>query len=252
MHLASIPHNTPLGRLVRLPLRAIPKGTTVRILGGPTRGMRWIVDSAPHACWLGVYERDWRVVFERTVTAGSTVFDLGAHVGFYTLLASVLVGPEGRVFAFEPMPANEAYLRQHLRLNHITNVTVVAAAVSDRSGLAHFEPGPSTVCGRLSANGPLEVPTVSLDDLVAAGEVPSPDFIKIDVEGAELAVLDGARRLMGETHPTLFVSTHNRDIHPKCCRVLRSLGYDVQATGVQSVDEMPYGQIVARIPARTR
>ena len=73
----------------------------VRILQGKLRGKKWIVGSGNHAYWLGSHEYKKRILFEKVIRQGSIVFDIGAHVGFYTLLASVLVGTKGKVFAFD-------------------------------------------------------------------------------------------------------------------------------------------------------
>src|SRR5688572_27975846 len=88
------------GALLRLPLRAIPKRTTVKVQSGINRGMKWIVGSSIHGCWLGTYELEKQPVIERFVRPGMTVFDIGANAGFYTLAFSRLVGEEGRVWAF--------------------------------------------------------------------------------------------------------------------------------------------------------
>jgi FkbM family methyltransferase len=166
---------------------------------------------------------------ERTIREGAIVFDVGAHVGFYTLLASVLVGPRGRVFAFEPLGANLRYLQEHIRLNQVTNVTVIEAAVSNTSGVALFEEGPDRSLGRLSASGFLEMPVVVLDELVASGTVPTPQYMKVDIEGGEVAALAGARSILETAHPTLFLATHGSDVHRECCELLESLGYRLQA-----------------------
>jgi predicted methyltransferase len=92
------------------------------ILQGKLRGKKWSVGSCSHGCWLGRYEYKKRIIFENTVRQGNTVLDIGAYVGFYTVLASILVGPTGKVHAFEPLPRNLEYIKEHLRLNNITNV----------------------------------------------------------------------------------------------------------------------------------
>lgn len=199
------------------------------ILHGRLRGRKWIVGSSVHGCWLGSYELAKRRAFEAIVTPGAIVFDIGAHVGFYTLLAAILVGRDGRVFAFDPVPSNLWYLREHLRLNDVTNVTVVEAAVSNESGLAHFREGATSSTGQISEDGHIPIRTVALDDLVASGDVPVPQFIKIDVEGAELAVLAGGRMLLAEFHPTIFLGTHSATIHEQCCTFLRDLGYQLES-----------------------
>jgi FkbM family methyltransferase len=205
-------------------------------LQGRLRGKKWVVGSSNHGCWLGSYEYEKRRLFERTVKEGFTVFDVGAHVGFYTLLASVLVGPTGKVFAFEPLPRNIRYLKEHLRRNGVVNVSVVEAAVSDQSGCAFFEEGIDHSRGHLATGGRLRVRTVSLDELVFQGELPPPDCIKIDIEGAEMLALRGAQSVLSGYRPTIFLATHGYEAHRKCCGVLNTFGYELRPLGRSSLD----------------
>jgi len=199
--------------------------------------MKWTVGASNHGCWLGSYEHDKRVVFERTVKEGSVVFDLGANVGFYTLLASVLVGDRGKVVAFEPVPSNLRYLKSHLQMNRITNVTVVEAAVSDRNGECRFDEGPSNSMGYISVRGHLRTKVVTLDTLVSSGELPPPTTMKIDVEGAELGVLRGAAATLAAHRPTLFLATHGKDLHRQCCDFLQSLEYQLEPISGAVLDQ---------------
>jgi FkbM family methyltransferase len=204
VNLSGIPKSSLLGRLIRYPLRFIPKDAAVPILQGRFKGKKWIVGSANHGYWLGSYEFKKRLLFERTIPPGSVVYDVGGFVGYYTLLASVLVGQEGRVVVFEPLPRNLYYLKEHLQLNGISNVTVVEAAVSDQVGTLSFKEGPSRARGKLAEDGGLQVQAVRLDDLVESGELPEPQYMKVDVEGAELRAFAGAQRLMEALPPDPF------------------------------------------------
>lgn len=103
-----------VGRMIRWPLRLIPAEAQLPILQGVLRGKRWIAGSSTHGCWAGSYEYEKQLLFTQTITKGNVVFDIGAHVGFYTLLSSVLVQDQGRVFAFEPLPRNVIYLSEHV------------------------------------------------------------------------------------------------------------------------------------------
>ena len=114
-------NETRLGRLLRLPLRLLPAGAVVPILSGPLRGRRWVVGAGPHGYWLGTYEADKQRLLQTLLREGDCFFDVGANVGFFTLLASALVGRSGRVVAFEPLPQNLAFLRRHLLLNRPHN-----------------------------------------------------------------------------------------------------------------------------------
>jgi FkbM family methyltransferase len=199
--------------------------------------MKWIVGSSNHGCWLGSYEYHKRKAFEESVARGGVVFDIGANVGFYTLLASVLVGARGRVYAFEPVPRNLHYLEEHLQINGIKNVSVIEGAVSDCDGVAQFDESPSRLTGRLAPGGRLTVRTVSLDEMMTRGELPPPECIKIDVEGGEMLVLTGARVLLGNRRPILYLATHGPGLHQQCCELLASFGYHLQPIGVNSLEQ---------------
>jgi len=225
------------GRAVRLPLKFIPPETALPILRGPLRGTRWISGSSVHGCWLGRYEIEKGVLLKERVTSGSVVFDIGAQAGYHTLLAARLVEPGGRVYAFEPIPRNIDYLRKHIAMHALNNVEVIDAAVADFNGTALFDHGLSCMAGHLSKYGALRVRCLRLDQEVFSGQLPMPDFLKIDVEGAELKVLYGAQTILSQCHPEIFLDTHEflggecSSIHSQCCDFLTELGYRVELIG---------------------
>jgi FkbM family methyltransferase len=220
-----------VGRAVRLPLRLLPSGMVVPILRGPLAGKRWTVGAGTHGCWLGTYEYSTQRRFAAAARSATVVFDVGANVGFYTLLAAVAMGPSGRVVAFEPLPRNLAHLRAHVRLNALPNVEVRACAVADASGTAAFLEGPNPSMGALADGGEVQVMVVAIDELTAAGSLPNPDLMKIDVEGAEARVLDGAAATIARARPLIFLSTHGEELHAHCARWLSARGYAVDALG---------------------
>jgi FkbM family methyltransferase len=205
------------------------------ILQGRLRGKRWIAGAHTHGCWLGTYESEKQRLFAREVREGNTVYDIGANAGFYTLLASVLVGSSGHVYAFEPLPRNIHFLREHLRLNQITNVDIVEAAVSDKDGEEYFDDSAGAAMGHLAASGNKRVKTVKIDELVINKVLPPPDHLKIDVEGAEFLVLTGAAKVLKEIRPKILLSTHGPAIHLQCCELLKSLGYKLHPWGAKDV-----------------
>ncbi len=231
-----IPRTILLGKLLRLPLRILPKNLEVPIIQGPLKGKRWIVGSGDHGFWLGSWEREVQSLFAHVVYEGGVVFDVGAAAGFYTLLASFLVGPTGRVCAFEPIPRAIAYLKKHLVLNQISNATIIEAAVSDRNGSVTLQVGDGDY-GRISSDGTFSVRSVTLDELVFAGAIPPPDFVKIDVEGAELLVLSGARGILISSRPTLFLAVHGSGLREQCCKFLELLGYAIRPVDSPSMEE---------------
>jgi FkbM family methyltransferase len=223
INFSGIKSNSLVGELLRLPLRLLPRNLTVRILQGELRGKKWISGSSNHGCWLGSYEFDKQRLLVKAIKTGTVFLDIGANVGFYTLLASVLVGDEGQVFAFEPLPKNIDFLERHLKINDIQNVTVFRAAVSDRTGTASFQEGASNSEGHLSEKGMITVELLSLDDLFFKGILPLPDYMKIDVEGAEFSVLKGAQHILTVGRPTIFLATHGSEVHSQCLSLLSTL-----------------------------
>jgi FkbM family methyltransferase len=220
-----------LGKLLRLPLRIISPGTVVPILATRARGKKWIAGSGPHSCWLGFNEISKRRAFSARVKPGDVVYDIGANVGSYTILGAVLVGSSGRVFAFEPVPENVRYLREHVRLNALTQVEIFEAAVSDRNGTVRFEANPDRVLGRINPDGQLVVKSVVLDELLKSGGLLPPNCLKIDVEGGETGVLRGAREILEKVRPVVFVATHGPEVHRACTDLLGAARYSVATIG---------------------
>jgi len=216
-----------LGRALRYPLRLMPATFAMPIVTGKLRGKRWIVGSGIHRCWLGSYEQEKQRLISRAVQPGSVFYDIGANVGFYTLLGSLLVG-KGKVFAFEPVPRNLSYLRQHLRLNRIENVEVLELALSDKDETSLFELEETGAMGRLSGKGNFTVQSAALDSLLQGGKILPPNYIKMDIEGAELLALRGAQECVRRYHPQFFLATHGHDTHKECCRLLESWGYGIR------------------------
>ena len=127
---------------------------------------------------------------------GMNFFDVGAHIGEYTLLAGRSVGPEGSVHAFEPQPDTYELLQENLRRNHAANVKAVPCAIAAECGLARFRRHPEPSQSTLDPGGDITVPTRTLPDYVRETGV-LPHVIKVDVEGAECEVLKGALPLLG-------------------------------------------------------
>ncbi|MGE0600065.1 MAG: FkbM family methyltransferase [Dehalococcoidia bacterium] len=140
---------------------------------------------------------------------GDVFYDVGANVGFFSLLAARQVGQAGRVFAFEPLPEIGASLVKNAGLNGFDTIQLLPYAVADRDGRANLQttshPGGATLEGFGTPGdrtGTVSVGVRTLDGLLGSGIISKPNVIKIDVEGAEAAVLRGAARIISE-HPVL-------------------------------------------------
>jgi FkbM family methyltransferase len=227
MNFSGIASGTLAGRLLRLPLRFLPPAAKVRVLQGPAKGFRWIVGSSNHGCWLGSYEYKKQLRMKEAIADGAVFYDVGAHVGFYSLLASRLVGPSGSVYAFEPLPQNLSYLYKHVRENGLQFVHVVESAISREIGVASFSAGRSSSTGRLTSHGTYQVRTISLDEFVRRDLGPPPTILKIDVEGEEADVLRGGHNILERYQPIIFLATHGIGVRDECFAILSSHGYDI-------------------------
>jgi len=173
-------------------------------------GAWWLAenDFAGAALLEGRFEDPERAFVARFIKPGMTVLDIGAHKGLYTLISAFKVGSAGRVFAFEPSPRERKMLEQHIRLNRCRNVSVFDFALGESEGCADLfvVQGTETGCNSLrypDVLDPVQSVRVSvrrLDTVLREQQISTVDFIKLDVEGAELSVLKGAAELLKGAH----------------------------------------------------
>ncbi|MEA2372963.1 MAG: hypothetical protein QOH12_3357 [Solirubrobacteraceae bacterium] len=222
---------------------------------GPAAGMRINLRGSRPSYVFGVAEPDTQHLLGSWLRPGDVFYDLGANVGFFSLIASRLVGPEGHVFAVEPSPTTAYALRSNVERNALVNVTVIEAAVGREDGTARFDPTSEvSQDARLiedSRAGGIEVRVVSIDALVRGGARP-PNVVKIDVEGAEEDVIIGmhktlatyAPRVVCEIHRTFHSTEHPVEI------MLRDAGFMVSwlETGMTRNSEWWAPHVVA-VPA---
>ena len=208
------------------------------VIQGPLKGAKFILgtlsgDGGGATVYFNMTEPEQTSAFVDTLKIGQVFFDIGANVGYYTVLGARIVGLHGKVFAFEPVIRNLAYLYQHTVLNKASNVTIISAACSDTLSLTIFSAGLNFATGHMTQNIHLDddangllfpVPTVTVDAIVQQLGV-SPDVIKIDVEGAEHSVLRGAQATLHKAKPKIFLSTHSDILRSICLEYLKGFGY---------------------------
>ena len=182
-------------------------GREIVLAAGEAAGLRFAVDRSSVVWATGRVELPVQQAVAAALFDGAVFFDVGANVGFYTLLAARAVGPTGRVVAFEPHPQNVQALERNVQLNGLENVLIVPKAASRAAGHASLEVR-NRATARLGTQHGLEVETVALDDIVSAHPELRPDVVKIDVEGHELDVLAGFRRTLEQAAPILLCEMH--------------------------------------------
>jgi FkbM family methyltransferase len=203
-----------VGRVLRILASHVASGEGT-IANGPAAGIRIDATGRQAGYVLGtsdVDEQRWMVAH---LKPGNVFWDVGANIGFFTLLARRLIGEAGEVVAFEPLPENVHQLRHNLELNGFADVRVEEAAVSAESGKQLFSApmGKRRYAGSLVHTGNGDgsssiVNVISLDDYLTSARPRAPDIIKLDVEGAEIDAMRGARGLIESFRPTMLVEVH--------------------------------------------
>jgi FkbM family methyltransferase len=176
------------------------------------QGSKMYVDSrdigvAPYLMQWGFYEKYETELFKKSIRKGMVVVDVGANVGYYTLMASRLVGEEGRVFAFEPEPQNYDLLCKNIKANGCRNVVAERNAVWRKSGEETLFLDKSNLGGHslvkanvMDKDGSVCVKATSLDEYFGTLDCPV-DFIKMDVQGSEMGVFEGMEGIMKQDCP---------------------------------------------------
>ena len=214
-----------------------------KILFGLAAGCRIHVSPTEHLSYLlGTAESHLQRAIKKYVGPGDTVFDIGANIGYVSLSMSRRVGPAGRVIAFEPVPQNLELLRGNIANNALVNVEVLDVAASDTRGETKIRVAENFAMASLvwhrneSAAVEISIKTVVIDEMVQAGDLRAPRFVKIDVEGAEGLVVRGMLRTLAAARPVLFIECSDTG-REMTWLLLRDLGYRCQsAVTSQSIE----------------
>lgn len=205
-----------------------------KISAGPAKGLNFPIKlPEDKLIWTGTWEKEISEVIFANVKKGMASFDIGSHRGF---MAGIMALAESKkVYCFEPNPENIKHLTELCDLNKQLNLDILPYAVSDKDGQAEFSLMPESSMGKLTEssfqpdaekNSSINVKVRTLDSLVSDKEVDTPGFIKIDVEGAELFVLEGARDVIEKYWPTFVIELHSFSLAHDCTNFLNDYGYD--------------------------
>jgi len=218
-------------------------------------GLRFNTGRSNAGYMLGTTEPRVQHAFASLIQPRMVVYDIGANVGFFTVIAARLC-PQGRVVAFEPLPENLERIRHNVALNNLQNIIVRSEALCDTDAQSRFEVSPEPTWGKLvsvgkgigTKVGTIDVKVSRLDSLVKAGEIPIPELIKIDVEGAEIGVLRGAESTLHQARPVLLIELHGTN--QAIASLLESLAYSAAVLGdTRAITDAPGNAYVAAAPA---
>jgi FkbM family methyltransferase len=230
----------PLAGAIRRSLnRAAPVGLTqVEVAAGGLAGLRlWLDLQSEKDYWLGTYEPELQAAVADLVQPGMVVYDVGANIGYISLLFARRVGAGGSVYAFEALPSNLERLRANLALNSLgKNVVVIPAAVVEAERPVRFLVGPSGGMGKadgsagrsdVSYTTAMEVEGISLDTFVFDRGKPAPQVVKMDIEGGEVLALPGMQRVLEQARPLMLLELHGPEAAQAAWEQLSVLGYRI-------------------------
>jgi FkbM family methyltransferase len=227
----------PLAGVIRGMLnKAVPSGPTVVVIAaGALEGMPMLLDlRVEKDFWVGAYEPDTQSALMDLIKPGTTVYDVGANIGYVTLLMAKRVGARGKVISFEALPDNVERLRCNVELNGFNDrVSIFFGAVTAGSGDVHFLVHSSGAMGKAAGSAgrdeqylrEITVPSISLDEFVYGQGNPPPQAVKMDIEGGEVMALPGMRRVLAEARPVMLMELHGPESARAAWESLTSAGY---------------------------
>lgn len=232
----------PLARLIRDSINAsVDEGLTeVEIAAGDLKGYKILLNlKAEKSRWLGTYEPELASAAREFIRPGMTLYDVGANIGYVSLLLAHAARPNGRVFAFEALPVNIERIRRNIDLNGLEKrISLIPRAVADKGGELTFYVHESVGMGKVagSAGRPQEqyqaeitVEALSLDEFVYQQGNPAPDVVKMDIEGGEVLALPGMKRILAEHRPLLLLELHGPESEKVAWQTLTAAGYSLYA-----------------------
>jgi FkbM family methyltransferase len=255
----------PVSKIIRKVLNHFsPSGlTTMVIAGGDLVGLRMNLDmKVEKDYWLGTYELGLQEMIREKVEDDWVAYDVGANIGYISLLLAKAVGENGRVFAFEALPDNLVRLEKNLRLNQIgAMVKIISAAVTNISNQVQFLIGPSGAMGKVKGsagrsdihNKTIEIKGISLDDFIFREGNPPPDVIKMDIEGGEVLAMEGMKKLLVEVRPLILMELHGPEASRKAWDTLTGAGYricrmETELPRVRSWDALDWKAYLVAVP----
>jgi len=195
---------------------------------------------------MGEFEPTTTAIVKKLLRQGDVVVDVGANIGYFSLLFSQCVGSKGHVYSYEPVPQLASALQKNAELNKFKQITLSKLALSDHDGKAQFYVGPVDNSGLSSLRRPrnssivLDVDLARFDEIFSHAEDVA--LIKIDVEGAELAVLRGMEGYLRNKRPNILVEITNKflnemgDSEQSLLAYLQNLGYNCYVIGEARVE----------------
>lgn len=258
--------NKRLASIIRRGLnRAAPNGIVeVKVAAGDLAGYSILLDmQIDKDYWLGTYEPDLQAAIRDLVPAGSVIYDVGANIGYVSLLFARATGAGGHVYAFEALPENAQRWTRNVELNGMAGrMHLFAGAVTDFAGPVHFLVHSSGGMGKVAGSAGREdayeadliLDGLSLDVFVFSQGNPPPQVVKMDIEGGEVLALPGMRRVLTEVRPLMLMELHGPASSQAAWEALTAAGYQIRwmQAGypvIPSLEAMGWKAYIVAVPA---
>ena len=200
---------------------------TARIQGGPLKGKRWTLFGGVRFL-KGTFEPQkteaLKAIFEDQ-TGEWVFYDIGANIGFFSILAAHCWQGKGTIIAFEPSPITHRFLKRNIAVSGHRNIQAYRIGVSSKSGSATFDTSLGRGEQKLSDTGNATIETVALDEWIEISNAPTPTIIKIDVEYHEMEALKGMRSTIEQTRPITMIAVHDDELHSEVVQFMEQRGY---------------------------
>ena len=219
--------NKPLAAFIRRRLnRAAPTGLTqVKIAAGDLAGYSILLDmQIDKDYWLGTYEPELQAALRELIQPQAVIYDVGANIGYVSLLLAKAAGENGHVYAFEALPENAERWHRNVSLNGMeSRMSLFAGAVTQAAGSVRFMVHASSGMGKAAGSAgrqdqyqsEISVVGISLDEFVYGQNNPPPQIVKMDIEGGEVLALPGMQRVLKDARPLMLMELHG----PESCRM---------------------------------
>lgn len=226
---------------------------------GAGKGLRFNIGNSHSGFILGTHKPGVQNFLAASLNPGMVFYDAGANAGFYSIIAARLVGHDGHVVCFEPLPANARLIEHNAQLNGFSQINVRCEALGNSDRTESFLTSSEPTWGRLATSGKVPdqktgeivVSVRALDSVLTGDGLPAPDLIKIDVEGAEGELISGAKETLCRNRPLLIIELHGTN--NAVAAALEDLNYHVVVMGSSiGIAEAHWNATVAAAPRENK